>query len=60
MDKIFGEVDYVEAGEQEIGTKEYELDAYTAMKQQPEKKKQSALKGPDGGMSITSDAVPTV
>jgi hypothetical protein len=31
MDKIFGEVDYVEAGERETGTEVIELDAYSSV-----------------------------
>jgi hypothetical protein len=53
MDVLFGEVDAVQAGEQELGTKAYEMDAYTAVKDQESvdnseaKKKESGVKKTD-------------
>jgi hypothetical protein len=57
MDALFGEVDAVQAGEQELGTKAYEMDAYAAAKEQevdkPEAKKRGPVANTDGGMAIT-------
>ena len=58
MDALFGEVDAVQAGEQELGTKAYEMDAYTAVKEQESvdnsaaKKKESSVKKVDD-ISVT-------
>lgn len=58
MDALFGEVDAVQAGEQELGTKAYEMEAYAAVKEQegenPRARRRETT-NPDGGMAITGD-----
>jgi hypothetical protein len=44
MDKIFGEVDYVEAGEQETGTEAIEFDAYASVHPKHELKQRTSQK----------------
>jgi hypothetical protein len=49
MDALFGEVDAVQAGEQDLGTKAYEMDAYAAAKaQQSAVPKKTEVRNVDG------------
>jgi hypothetical protein len=59
MDALFGEADAVQAGEQELGTKAYEMDAYAAAKDQEvgntATRKRGLAANTDGSMAITGD-----